>query len=89
MGFSKANSERDAVMQISMVAGEYYNNPNSTDARNKLAERIQVYIQTVAEHGLSNQHGDFNFGSYFKKVFGIEPGDSPAVRYNKITTFRI
>ena len=89
MGFSTPSSEREAVMQISMVCGPYFSNPNSTDARNRLAERISVYIQTVAKHGQSNQPGDFNSSTEFKKLFGITYSDSPAVRYNKITTFRI
>ena len=89
MGFSKPSSERDAVIQIGMVCGPYVSNPNSTDARNRLAERISVYIQTVREYGQSNQPGDFNSGTDFKKVFGIQYNDSPAVRYNKISTFRV
>lgn len=89
MGFSTPHSERDAVIQLGAVCGPYIRNPNSTDARNYLAERIAVYIQTVREYGQSNERGDFSSGTDFKKLFGIQPSDSPAVRYNKITTFRV
>ncbi len=89
MGFTKPKSERDAVIQISMVSGAYVANPNSTNARNQLAERISAYIQAVREYGQSNDLGDFNSSTEFKKIFGIQYNDSPAVRYNKITTFRI
>lgn len=78
-----------AVIQISMVCEPYLRNPNSSENRNKLAERIAVYIQTVREKGQSPRIGDFNSSTAFKKVFGIQPNDSPAVRYNKIATFRV
>lgn len=88
MGFSTPHSERDAVMQLDMVAGPYISNPNGTNECNNLAERISVYIQTVREYGQSNQYGHFS-SSHVKKLFGINDGDTPAVRYNKISTFRV
>ena len=87
--FSKPSTERDAVMSLSVAAGIYARNPNSADGKSRMAEALSNYITVVREKGQSNQPGDFNSGSDFKKVFGISPTDSPAVRYNKITTFRI
>lgn len=83
MGFSTPHSERDAVIQLGMVAGPYLSHPDGVNERNNLAERISVYIQTVREYGQSNDRGHFS-SSYVKKLFGIQDNDSPAVRYNKI-----
>ena len=88
MGFSTPHSERDAVIQLGMVVGPYLSHPDGVNERNNLAERISVYIQTVREYGQSNDRGHFS-SSYVKKLFGIQDNDSPAVRYNKISTFRI
>lgn len=88
MGFSTPHSERDAIIQLNMVAGPYLSHPNGINERNYLAERISVYLQTVREYGQSNQHGHFS-SSAVKELFGIRDNDSPAVRYNKIVTFSV
>jgi hypothetical protein len=87
--YPKPSTERDAVMSLSMAASVYASNPNHPASKSRMAEAISNYITVVREKGQSNQPGDFNSGTGFKKVFGIDYNDSPAVRYNKITTFRI
>ncbi len=89
MWYSKPSTERDAVMSLSTAAIIYASNPSHPDSKSRMAEAISNYITVVREKGQSNQRGDFNSSTQFKKVFGIAPTDSPAVRYNKITTFRI
>lgn len=44
MGFSIPHSERDAVIQLGMVAGPYLSHPDGVNERNNLAERVSVYI---------------------------------------------
>lgn len=87
--FPKPSTERDAVMSLSSAATQYANNPNSPNGRSMMAEAISNYIEVVRTKGQSNQTGDFSSSPQFKKLFEIAPSDSPAVRYNKITTFRI
>lgn len=88
--FSKPSTERDCLIQIDVALSAYVGNPNSTNAQNKLAERIQVYMAFVRENGQDVRNGDLGINSSrFTKVFGITSLDSPALRYNKITTLRI
>ncbi len=88
--FSKPSTERDCLMQIDAALSAYVGNPNSTNAKNNLAERIQVYVAFVREKGQNCHSGDLGINSSrFTKFFGITNFDSPALRYNKITTVRI
>lgn len=90
MGFSKPSTERDCLMQIDAALSAYAGNPNSTNAQNMLAERIQVYMAFVRENGQDHRNGDLGTNSSrFTKFFGITNLDSPSLRYNKITTVRI
>ena len=89
MGFSTPSSEQAAMQQISSACIPYYSNPNSVDAKNRLAERIQVYLQTVAKYGQCSTRGTMSGGPAVRAVFGIDESDSPIVRYNKISTFRV
>lgn len=90
MGFSKPSTERDCLMQIDAALSAYVGNSNSTNAKNMLAERIQVYVAFVREKWQNGHSGDLGINSSrFTKFFGITNFDSPALRYNKITTARI
>ena len=78
-------TERDAAVKLESVC---YCFGNSRERKNRLAQAIGEYIQAVAQNGLDRQNGYFNCTN-LKKTFGIEFNDSPAVRYNKITTYRL
>lgn len=78
-------TERDAALKLDGVCHCY---GNSSERKNRLAKAIMEYIQAVQQNGLDNQHGYFNCGN-LKKTFGLEFNDQPAVRYNKIATYRV
>lgn len=78
-------TERDAVIKLDGICSCY---GNSHEFGNRLAQGISEYMQAVSQSGQDKQNGNFNC-SHVKKVFGISFMDTPAVRYNKITTYRV
>ena len=78
-------TEREAAVHLDSVCYCY---GSSSERKNRLAKAIMDYIQAVQKNGLDNQPGYFNCGN-LKKTFGIEFNDQPAVRYNKIATYRV
>ncbi len=78
-------TERDAALKLDTVCFCY---SQSSERKTRLAKAIMDYIQAVQQNGLDNRPGYFSCG-HLRDTFGIEWNDQPAVRYNKIATFRV
>ena len=78
-------TEREAATKLDAVSFCY---GSSNERKNRLAKAIMDYVQAVQQNGLDNHPGYFSC-SHLKDTFGIEWNDQPAVRYNKIATYRV
>lgn len=82
--------ERDAVAKLDAICGVYFvgRDKVSVDGKTRLLSSIANYLNVVRENGQENSRGDFGYTN-FRKVFGVDIGDTPEIRYNKISTFRV
>lgn len=78
-------TEREAATKLDSVCFCY---GQSNERKARLSKAIMDYIQAVQQNGLDKQSGYFSL-SHIRDTFGIEWDDQPAVRYNKIATFRV
>ena len=78
-------TEREAATKLDAVCFCY---DQSNERKARLSKAIMEYVQAVQQNGLDNHPGYFSL-SHIRDTFGIECTDQPAVRYNKIATFRV
>lgn len=78
-------TEREAATKLDAVCFCY---GQSNERKARLSKAIMDYVQAVQQNGLDNHPGYFSL-SHIRNTFGLEFNDQPAVRYNKIATFRV
>lgn len=78
-------TEREAATKLDTICFCY---GQSNERKARLSKAIMDYVQAVQQNGLDKHSGNFGCGR-LRDIFGIESNDQPAVRYNKIATFRV
>ena len=78
-------TEREAATKLDAVCFCY---GPSNERKARLSKAIMDYVQAVQQNGLDN-HPEYFSLSHIRNTFGLEFNDQPAVRYNKIATFRV